>query len=48
MLKEHLDMCRDEDDSSNILELNNMAIYDSEEEEENEDDPLASLDDEGM
>lgn len=46
MLKEHLDMCRDEDDSSNILELNNMAIYDSEEEEENEDDPLASLDDE--
>ncbi|XP_019700628.1 zinc finger protein 436 isoform X1 [Harpegnathos saltator] len=38
LLKEHLDMCREEDDSTNILELNNMANYDSEEENENEDE----------
>lgn len=36
MLKEHLNMCREEDDSTNILELNNIASYDSEEENENE------------
>lgn len=36
MLKEHLDMCREEDDSSNILDLHIMANYESEEEEENE------------
>ncbi|XP_014477640.1 PREDICTED: protein suppressor of hairy wing isoform X1 [Dinoponera quadriceps] len=38
MLKEHLDMCREEDDSTNILELNNLANYDSDEENENEDE----------
>lgn len=37
MLKEHLDLCREEDDSINILELNNMN-YESEEENENEDE----------
>lgn len=38
MLKEHLDMCREEDDSTNILELNNMENYESEEENEDEEE----------
>lgn len=45
MLKEHLDMCREEDDSTNIMEFNNMENYDSEDDEEDEDDPLSN---EGM
>lgn len=34
-------MCREEDDSTNIIELTNMATYDS---EEDEDDPKPELD----
>ncbi|XP_020297659.1 zinc finger protein 391-like isoform X1 [Pseudomyrmex gracilis] len=41
MLKEHLDMCREEDDSTNIIELTTMATYDS---EDDEDDPEAEPD----
>lgn len=37
MLKKHVDTCREEDDSNNILD--NIASYDSEEDEEDEDDP---------
>ncbi|KMQ96716.1 protein suppressor of hairy wing-like protein, partial [Lasius niger] len=44
MLKEHLDMCREEDDSTNIMEFNNMENYDSEDDEEDEDDPLSNED----
>ncbi|XP_029172914.1 zinc finger protein 436-like isoform X1 [Nylanderia fulva] len=45
MLKEHLDMCREEDDSTNIMEFSHMENYDSEEEEEeDEDDPALNED----
>ncbi|KAK2586982.1 hypothetical protein KPH14_010955 [Odynerus spinipes] len=37
MLKEHLDVCREEDDSTNILELGNLDNYDSEDEEDGDD-----------
>jgi len=40
MLQKHIDMCREEDDSNNIM-IDNMASYDSEEDEEDEDDPLS-------
>nr|XP_034177563.1 zinc finger protein 569-like [Osmia lignaria] len=36
MLKEHLDMCREEDDSVNILQLSNLESYDSEDEEKDD------------
>ncbi|XP_011629936.1 gastrula zinc finger protein XlCGF57.1 isoform X1 [Pogonomyrmex barbatus] len=42
MLQKHVDMCREEDDSTIIMGLDNMTNYDSEEEDEDEDDPLAS------
>lgn len=51
MLQKHVDMCREEDDSTNIMGLDNMANYDSEEEDEDEDedeDDLLSLNAEGM
>lgn len=51
MLQKHIDMCREEDDSTNIMGLDNMTNYDSEEEEDDEDDPdplSLSLDAEGM
>lgn len=56
MLQKHVDMCREEDDSTNIIGLNNIS-YDSEEEEEedneddddnDEDDPLENLNVESM
>ncbi|XP_043676717.1 zinc finger protein 436-like isoform X2 [Vespula pensylvanica] len=37
MLKEHLDVCREEDDSTNILELGNLDNYDSEDEDDADD-----------
>lgn len=37
MLQKHVDVCREEDDSNNIM-LDNVASYDSEEEEEDEDE----------
>lgn len=49
MLLKHVDMCREEDDSINIMGLDNTTSYDSEEEEEDEDDPLSlNLSAEGM
>ncbi|XP_024887546.1 gastrula zinc finger protein XlCGF26.1-like isoform X3 [Temnothorax curvispinosus] len=43
MLQKHVDMCREEDDSTNIMGLDNITSYDSEEEDEDEDDPLVNL-----
>lgn len=37
MLKEHLDVCREEDDPTNILELGTLETYDSEEDADNPD-----------
>lgn len=33
MLKDHLDVCRDEDDRSDALEIGQIADYDSDDEE---------------
>ncbi|KAG7204030.1 hypothetical protein KM043_001889 [Ampulex compressa] len=38
MLKEHLDECREEDDSTNILELGNLKDYDSDEDEDEDEE----------
>ncbi|XP_012231015.1 zinc finger protein ZFP2-like isoform X1 [Linepithema humile] len=38
MLKEHLDMCREEDDSTNVMVFDDMTIYVSEEEEEEDEE----------
>ncbi|KAL0100215.1 hypothetical protein PUN28_019561 [Cardiocondyla obscurior] len=38
MLQKHVDMCREEDDSTNIMGLDDMTNYDSEEEDDEEDD----------
>ncbi|XP_011874702.1 PREDICTED: zinc finger protein 436-like isoform X1 [Vollenhovia emeryi] len=45
MLQKHVDMCREEDDSINIIGLDNMVSYDSDEmdDEDDEDDPSTSL-----
>lgn len=51
LLKEHLDVCREDDDSANIMQLNDAASYNSEEEEEEdeneEDDSSTNLNAEG-
>ena len=45
MLKEHLDMCREEDDSTNIMEYTNLANYDSEDDEDEDEDEDLDPDD---
>ena len=45
MLTEHLEVCREEDDSTNLLDLGNLdGYYDSD--EEDPDDPKYQLSDE--
>ena len=45
MLTEHLEVCREEDDSTNLLDLGNLDdYYDSD--EEDADDPKCQLSDE--
>lgn len=41
MLKEHLDMCREEDDSMSILQLSNLENYDSEEDDKDDNSDCA-------
>lgn len=40
MLKKHLDTCREEDDTTNIIEFNDIENYDLVYDEEDEDDSL--------